>query len=365
METNYRNSLEEDRIFRVYNDNTYKSLNNLNLLKSDLIGSNEVSNDNHNTNKELEIVERLTDLKDPNDITNVNNRLQNSYNTVNTNVLSKNLNQDLNNNLLELNDLESNDIKNNNKKLEYISHTIASKQRLINEINTDSKKQNKIFSSIVWFFFFLGLAAIIVILKLTGTLDHTMFLVSIIVIIVLYLLILAYKFNFLYFRKVFNLRKTEEVIKELNKDLNNSLDKLTRDIQDDVQGNYKDWKKNNCKCPPKNINPKIIHVETEDEEGVDSGLIHPATFYYDGSAPKQILYPKPNSPLVQEQNDQIFHQDYSVAIDPENNILNTTVKQKPFDNSILRQNYNYNNNKNMPYDVSKWYVGDVTRTANL
>ena len=63
METNYRNSLEEDRIFRVYNDNTYKSLNNLNLLKSDLIGSNEVSNDNYNTNKEIDIKENAIDEK--------------------------------------------------------------------------------------------------------------------------------------------------------------------------------------------------------------------------------------------------------------------------------------------------------------
>ena len=141
-------------------------------------------------------------------------------------------------------------------------------------------------------------------------------------------------------------------------------DNLNKSIQNDVQGNYEDWEKENCKCPPKNQEEDNQEETDLSEEGDTGRLIKNAKFYYDGSSPKQILYPFPkNLPINKEDVNYIFHPDYSLNINPKNNILNLDIKQDKFDNSIMRENYN--KNSKTPFDVSDWYVGDVTRTANL
>ena len=50
MDSNYSNLSLEDRIFNIYHPASYRTLDNLNLLNSDLLNSKEVSNDNNNTN---------------------------------------------------------------------------------------------------------------------------------------------------------------------------------------------------------------------------------------------------------------------------------------------------------------------------
>lgn len=355
----------EKKLFKKHNKNI---VDNLNLTNNDLNISDEISNDSQNTNLNLITSENYINLDSSIDNNNyqknMNNLFNNSFYNVNQNIINKNNNQDLNTTLMKLNDLENNEINKNYKRLEHISSILSSKQRLINELNKNSNLQDNIFFIITILFIFIFIIIIFKILNSKNIISNSLFNIISIILSIIFILIFIYKFNLFYFRKAFNMEQTSAVIKQLNKNFNKELDNLNKSIKNDVQGNYEDWEKENCKCPPKNQEEDNQEETDLSEEGDTGRLIKNAKFYYDGSSPKQILYPFPkNLPINKQDVNYIFHPDYSLNINPKNNILNLDIKQDKFDNSIMRENYN--KNSKTPFDVSDWYVGDVTRTANL
>ena len=122
-------------------------------------------------------------------------------------------------------------------------------------------------------------------------------------------LYLMYDYNIFYFRDLFNLQKLDAIIDEAADDVYNDLDKYfgNEDSNDSSNTNYNDWVNNNCNCEDNNNG-----VEDENEYEESSILneevspLASGIYYYDGTAPKQLINPLPNK----NNTDKIYYPDY-------------------------------------------------------
>lgn len=194
---------------------------------------------------------------------------------------------------IKLNEIENEKIVHNLQTLNYIQGAVATKDKLIQQIEDNTQKQNEIIFNILFFIAFLGLSVLIVLFmkKYSKPL--------LIIIWLYYILYYMYKYNILYLKDVINPQKIEDTIKEGADDLYDNLNKY--------------WGKT---CQETNDNSDDILVEGESIPYEEYSIpITNGLMYQDGTAPNQMIDPLP----PRASNYKIIHSDYSKLVDNSQN----------------------------------------------
>jgi hypothetical protein len=161
----------------------------------------------------------------------------------------------------------------------------------------------------------------------------------IIIVIVSYIILFFYKYNILYIKDAWNSLFNINTEARLANALQTWSNDVKTDINNTIFGTEQNWISQNCSCPGNN---------TTSEENIlppysysQGNAPQAGYFYYDGSAPPQLLVPQPNT--INSQNyENINWVDNSVnGINYYNNVYNNPENQ--LQNSLYNSNLFVNN----------------------
>jgi hypothetical protein len=251
------------------------------------------------------------------------NSIQNQLNTRNNLIQESLIKKEL---LLKM---ENEDLINQLKDLETIQNTISNKNRIIDQNNKYDEQQNINIKVLITGFIISIFFIVILILYGLNILNYNILKISFIILMIIYFLLLIYANNMFYFREALDYTgffRKGALLKHLEK-----IDKNSQELNKIILGdqNKDTWENNNCDCPSdskssiSDVNMNYVPPEL------------PGYFYYDGTAPQQLLMPTPKKSESLILNSKIEWPDYS----PNGN---SKINNK--DNTIITENnkfYNY------------------------
>jgi len=221
------------------------------------------------------------------------------------------------------------------RDLEIIQSTLINKDRMIQVTEQNMiNQQNNIYLLILCAF--LGLVVMLVVfLHGYKIIKPKIFKILIIAIIVIYVIIFIYYYNIFYFKTALSYL-TDRRLQRINATLQNWKSVKDANRQEAKYGDKDQWIENNCVCPPP--------AEEEYAQDKNSGetIVQPKSgyYYYDGTAPQQLLVPTPNINNSTNFKEQIIWPDYSAsgqknyynAINPNNieNIIRKDLNEKKY-----------------------------------
>ena len=337
------NNLPRDSLVNLLSTYGTEGSASYNTLKNQNIKNYEKTNTNSINNIVSAINKNLTEL----------NLIQNQLNTLN------NVNQDALLKKDQLIRLENDDLTKQLKELESIQSIIANKSRHIDQSNDIIFKQEKDIKFLYISAFFAFIIFILIILYGLTYIQVNFFTTILIVIVISYLSYSIYYYNFMYVKS-----STDALFDKSRPRIYNAISKLDNYIQQEIEYdlglfNYKnEWVENNCECNDKNNSNDSNDFTDKGTEYSGSKEI-PGNFYYDGTAPKQLL----PSDIPLEPKDRINWVDYSGDGNP---------KYLPEINATLYDNNNFYNVKNIKNDPElqkhkynpNFLVNNVTLTDN-
>ena len=281
-------------------------------------------------------------------VNNLNSELAISTNSSSLLGLLSNINQE---NLVK-NDqyikMQNEDLTKQLRNLESIQSNIENKNRIIDQINFNIQNQqtniNILIVSIIFTIIFFGL----LMSYKYNRIEFSRFIFILICLFVLYTCYIMYQYNIFYIQTSLNALFSNNVPLRLSNAVSDLQNIVESQLQEDIYGPESTWINNNCSCPTVNnhsvVYPDVSGVVSEETQGY---------YYYDGSAPAQLLVPTPTSPPL---DGNIQWVDYDNL---QNN--NTTY-------------YNYNTNNTDPDMVlinelnslnANMFVGNTTITGNM
>ena len=266
----------------------------------------------------------------------------------------------------ELIQLENDTLNEQIQKLESIQGNIINKDRHIEEININIENQNRNINVLIFLLILAIILLIVVYINGIGKINNNNFIKIICVIIFIFFIIVIYSYNIIYFRDaityLFDRRSLRigNALKEWNESVINSAT-----IK--LYGTEDDYIKNNCNCPISEQSSSVMSyyggINNTDEK---SGY-----FYYDGTAPKQLLVPQPDN----NDKDKIIWPDYSndaSAIYTPNNTtyFNTNYYNYKPNTTVTGTSTTSNHNDPMikalnDINVNNKFVNDDTKTRNM
>lgn len=286
-------------------------------------------------NKSVELTSKLGGF-DTTTISDLN--IQNQIYNINNEILVK---QD------QLEKIKNDELENQLDKIRSIENSIINKDRLIEQIHMNMHNNDQNIYMLYIGIFFAIILMIVVILYAMEKINDKLFGILVVLLILIFVCLVMYKYNILYFKTVSHFidnRKNLAILSSI-KDLPSQIQSNT---QERLYGNKQDFIDENCDCP----NTEDIY---NDEEGASVNVI-PGYFYYDKSAPKQLLVPNGGDKI-------------NVSASPESEIFDkidwVNHDKIMYDiNSEESGHYQINPNTNKFYTNNK-LVNDSTYTINL
>lgn len=279
------------------------------------------------------------------------NSIQNQLNTRNNLIQESLLKKEV------LIKMENEDLLEQLKELDTIENTISNRNRLIEMNDYMLKEQEYYIRSLKIGLFISIIFIVILILYGLNYLYYNILKISFIIYGICIVFLILYATNWLYFRNSLdyvNITKKETLLAKLE-----NLDKsIKKKLKNDIVGeSSKEWVKNNCDCPNKEDGISDINSDYVPPEV-------PGYFYYDGSAPSQLLIPFPKETDTLKLNAKIDWPDYS----PNGNI---NIDDKGYITNKNNRFYNYNKQndpsilllKNL--DESNVLSNSTTKTTDL
>jgi len=241
-------------------------------------------------------------------------------------------------------------------RLEVIQSSIANKNRLIEQTNKNIDNQNL---NIYVLSALAGLAVILFILinlKGNNIIDQKRFNLMLSIHITVFILTIVYSYNIFYFKDAITYLFDRRRLR-ISQQIKKMVDEKNK-FSDDKES---DWIAENCNCPIDDSNGEDGNIYPADENKTQKE--HPGYFYYDGTAPQQIIV---DLPIAEDKYDQhINWVDYSqggkAMYNPKNN--KTTYNNKQY--------YNYNETNDPSIMLShvleetRVLVNNTTNTANI
>ena len=321
-------------------------------IKKDYTELHSLNNKNYNSTN-AESIEKIIKAINENleEMRYIRNQLNTENNLSSDALIKKN----------QLLKMENEELQEQLRELENIQSTISNKDTIIDQLNKNTEEYN---SNIVILYICLFLAIILFIktlLYVRGLVPFKIFLYLFVYVMLCYFFIFMYYFNIFYFYDaIMYLRMYKE------RAIENKLKKWS-DKKGDGKNNDK-WVEENCNCPTEEENhggnPNDEEGIYSENDGLNSGGELPGYFYYDGSAPQQLIQPIPTEEYV-KMNETIEWVDYSNDGNPKyNHRKNNTI----YDN---KQFYNYKSNKDPEIikrkkeERANYLVNNKTITTNL
>jgi hypothetical protein len=283
--------------------------------------------------------------------------------------IANNLNQE---NLVkqqELLKMQNEDLNNQLRELEIIQSTIANKDRYIDQVNDNITNQNLNIRVLVISILLAILLLVIIVLFGYGVFQYFQFVTLLIIIVLCYLILFLYSYNIFHFRdSIDGLSGLNKNLKKLDDKLNKWSSTVNHELRNELYGLESAWVNNHCSCPESeednsnNNNSNNVYAE---DANVSQAEI-PGHFYYDGTAPQQLI-----TPFRAGLNEDINWVDYSpsgllryskgqyTATNENNNYYNANSKNSRERGNIL------NNLKNELDSMPSYLVNNYTATANL
>jgi hypothetical protein len=256
----------------------------------------------------------------------------------------------------ELIQLENDSLNEQIQNLESIQGKIINKDRLIEEININIENQKSNIRVLIYLLILAIILLIVVYLNGSGKLDNLKFIQIIYGIIIIFFIIVIYSYNIFYFKDAITYLFDRRSLR-----LGNALKDWNTAIKDNVTtklyGSESDWISNNCSCPV--ASGTVAPVYANDGNTKQAEI--PGYFYYDGTAPQQLLVPLPGTDLNQNINWPDYSQDGSAKYNPSsktttytnNNYYNYGAQHDP---TVMLIN---------KLDNAKKLVDEETNTANI
>lgn len=255
--------------------------------------------------------------------------IQNQMNTLN------NLNQESLVKQQQLIQMENNKLIDQLRDLENIQSNIENKTRMIDQLNLNMINQQTNIRVLTVSIILALLILSTIVMYGYGIIEKSYCIIYIIIILISYVILFMYYYNIFYFKSAIDAI--------FNSNFEERLGNTLKNWSTDIKTIENEWIDKNCGC------------DTEEEESsfyfpnnsIQNTNPLPGYYYYDGSAPKQLLIPTPTSSNI-KTNENIEWVDYT-----ENSSTNY---------------YNYNNNlsnlQNM-LNKSNTLVNSKTYTTNL
>ena len=287
--------------------------------------------------------------------------IQTKLNTVN------NLNQEALLKKGELIKLQNDDLQRQLKELEHIQSNIRNKDRLIEQTNYSIKREELSIRILIISCILAFILVINIVLYGYYQISFKTFVVILSIIILLYVILFVYNYNIFYFRDaisyISNIQRIDlELGKELTKWGNVVSNEVANEITNEKARLKKLWIKNNCECTPEEEQTRrnIITEETRIYP-IGDNLIErerPGHFYYDGSAPQQLIVPTPNRKKLNQKIDWIDYSPngkmrYNAKLN-KNQYINNNYYNYKSDHKLLNEIHNRNP-----------LVNNQTYTANI
>ena len=224
-------------------------------------------------------------------------------------------------------------------ELQYIESIISNKNKIIEQTNLNIDEQNtniKVLFTILGFSLILFIAVMLYGYK---TIKLEILLFIFFVLIVCFFVVYIYSYNIFYFyddiQGLFG-----NGFKRLENEIVKQSESIDKNLRVGLYGDEKVWEDNNCDCPP-DEETEISYASDNNSSEMGNKVI-PGFYYYDGSAPQQLLVPLPpstNNIYKSKNYDKIDWVDYSKnGTIPFNNYYNQHNKNDP--KNILREKLN-------------------------
>jgi len=317
-------------------DTVLTNSSNLNNDYADLSQNNYQSNNKTTADLIKSINENLSEL----------NFIQNEMN------LLSNLNQE---NLLKkekLLKMKNDELMEQLRVLESIQSSISTKNRLIEQTNKNMDNQNLNIFALSSLAGFAVILFIVINLKGMGIISEGHMKLIIIAQFIILVITVIYMYNIFYFKDAIRYlfdRRRERLL--------NTLKKMEDKYNESTYGKEDEWIDENCDCP----------ANSEDDVYADDNNIteieKPGYFYYDGTAPPQIIVDLPI-----EESSYTQHIDWLDYSQGGKAMYNPKKNKTTYDN---KQYYNYNETNDPSIMLShvleetRVLVNDHTSTANI
>jgi hypothetical protein len=286
----------------------------------------------------------------------VSKQLQSKLSSINLQTNSQDLNTqnqiyNINNEILvkqdQLEKIKNDELEGQLDQIKSIENSIINKDRLIEQIHVNMHNNDEnIYMLYIGIFFALVLMTVVALYALEKINDK-LFGILVVLLILVFVTMIMYKYNVLYFKTVSHFIDNRKNLAILNsiKDLGSQVQS---NMQERLYGSKQDFIDENCDCP-------LTEDIYNEEEGASVNVV-PGYFYYDKSAPKQLLVPNGGDKIdvSADSDSEIFDKIDWVNHDK---IMYDT-------NSEESGHYQMNPNADKLYTNSK-LVNDSTYTVNL
>ena len=246
------------------------------------------------------------------------------------------------------------------RTLENIQSVIINKDRNIEQINENIEYTNINIRVLSFGIFLSLLLLVIIILYGFKIIDDFQRNVLIVIIAVLFFILLMYIYNIFNFKDSMNgISKKKNILTAAVKGLDEFKKEASENIRESLYGDQHNWIEENCDCP---LEENDVTEENSYAYDINKTIKEiPGAYYYDNSAPPQLLVPSPDSTSIQS-NEKINWVDYS-----DNGVLryNTTTHKVSNENKNYYNYKNLNKKKDTNLNKTNTLVNSITTTGNL
>jgi len=229
---------------------------------------------------------------------------------------------------------KNDDLSKQLQELEIIESNISNKDKIIQQINYNIERQNMNINNLIISIVLAIILCVAVGLYAFGKIDNTKFILFVVIIIICYISLFLYTYNIFYIKDAISYLFNARSIQSLGNKLITWEDTIEKDSKKRLDDLEQSWIENNCVCP----NPSDGDDGGQNDGSSDSYISienkiipeHAGYFYYDQSAPPQLIVPEPVPTIDKNKIDWV---DYS----SNGNVL-----------------YNLNSNK-ISYDNTHYY----------
>jgi len=328
--------------------------NGYNTIKSLTYGSYDVSNNGSPKSIAQSINNQLA-------IGNISQPLLSIANNINQENLAK---RD------QLLKMENDDLMNQLRELELIQSNISNKNTMLDQINTNIMNEQTNINTLIGCIILAIILLVVIVAYGYQKIDKSLMILLVIIIAVCYVILFFYSYNIFYLNTAWKNLFNPNTEARLGKALQTWSTDIKTGIHDTIYGTEQSWISANCACPASEENEETPLLPYTPGISVNP---QPGYFYYDGSAPPQLIVPNnpapsipsssnPFNPFMPSQNmENIDWVDYS---------RNGQIKSY---NPVSYNNNNYYNYKSdnpqnqlqEAIDTPNGLVNSTTTTINL
>jgi len=263
--------------------------------------------------------------------------------------------------------MENDDLMAQLRELESIQANISNKNTMLDQINTNISNEQTNINTLIGCVILAVILLGVIFAYGYGKIDKNLMILLVIIIAVCYVILFFYNYNIFYINTAWNNLFNSNTEARLGQALQTWSNDVKTDINTAIYGTEQNWIKENCACPVAENEEETPLSPYTPNNGVGP---QPGYFYYDGSAPPELITPNNPMPLSPpyvpgDLNENIQWVDYS-----QNGELVISNYGPSYNEFSDTNYYNYNNNNPQnslqnAIDNSNILVNNTTNTINL